>query len=109
MVCARFAGHGNHSWHTRCVFIIRHAVANITVTAFSHSRLCASVNALEEMTMEFIARLKKFALADEGQDLLEYALLVALIALVSVTVIGTAGTNVKTIFTNIGAQLGASA
>jgi Flp pilus assembly pilin Flp len=55
--------------------------------------------------MEFIARLKKFALADEGQDLLEYALLVALIALVSAGVIGIAGGNVKTIFTNIGTQL----
>jgi pilus assembly protein Flp/PilA len=59
--------------------------------------------------MEFIARLKKFALADEGQDLLEYALLVALIALVSVTVIGTAGTNVKTIFTSIGSALAPAA
>jgi Flp pilus assembly pilin Flp len=59
--------------------------------------------------MEFIARLKKFALADEGQDLLEYALLVALIALVSVGVIGTAGTNVKTIFTSIGAALAPAA
>jgi Flp pilus assembly pilin Flp len=55
--------------------------------------------------MEFIARVKKFAVADEGQDLLEYALLVALIALVSAGVIGIAGGNVKTIFTNIGAQL----
>ena len=55
--------------------------------------------------MEFIARIKTFARADEGQDLLEYALLVALIALVSVTVIGTAGSNVKTIFTNIGTAL----
>ena len=36
--------------------------------------------------MEFIARLKQFARADEGQDLLEYALLVALIALVCVVV-----------------------
>jgi Flp pilus assembly pilin Flp len=59
--------------------------------------------------MELIARIKQFAVADEGQDLLEYALLVALIALVSVGVIGIAGTNVKTIFTNIGAQLGAGA
>ena len=42
---------------------------------------------------------------DEGQDLLEYALLVALIALVSVGVITTAGDNVKTIFTNIGNAL----
>ena len=58
--------------------------------------------------MEFIARIKTFARADEGQDLLEYALLVALIALVSVTVIGTAGSNVKTIFTNIGTALSTS-
>jgi pilus assembly protein Flp/PilA len=42
---------------------------------------------------------------ESGQDLLEYALLVALIALVSVGVITTAGTNVKSIFTAIGAQL----
>jgi pilus assembly protein Flp/PilA len=55
--------------------------------------------------MKFITGLKKFARADEGQDLLEYALLVALIALVSVTVIGTAGTNVKAIFTSIGTAL----
>ena len=59
--------------------------------------------------MEFIARLKKFALADEGQDLLEYALLTALIALVSVVVIGAAGTNVKAIFTSIGAALAPAA
>ena len=37
--------------------------------------------------------------------MLEYALLVALIALVSVTVIGVAGTNVKAIFTSIGTAL----
>jgi pilus assembly protein Flp/PilA len=85
--------------------INRHAVADITVTALSHTRLRASVNALEELHMEFITRLKKFVIADEGQDLLEYALLVALIALVSAGVIGIAGSNVKTIFTNIGTQL----
>ena len=55
--------------------------------------------------MEYIARLKKFVNDDEGQDLLEYALLVALIALVSAGVIGIAGGNVKTIFTSIGSQL----
>ena len=42
---------------------------------------------------------------ESGQDLLEYALLVALIALVSVGVIATAGSNVNKIFTSIGAQL----
>jgi pilus assembly protein Flp/PilA len=55
--------------------------------------------------MEFIARLKKFVHAEEGQDLLEYALLVALIALVAVAAITTAGSNVNTIFTQIAAKL----
>ena len=38
---------------------------------------------------------------DEGQDLLEYALLVALIALVAVGAITLAGNNVSAIFTQI--------
>jgi Flp pilus assembly pilin Flp len=47
----------------------------------------------------------KLGINESGQDLLEYALLVALIALVSVGVIATAGTNVQTIFTKIGGAL----
>jgi pilus assembly protein Flp/PilA len=46
---------------------------------------------------------------DEGQDLLEYALLVALIALVCVGAIALAGTNVNTIFGNIASALVPSA
>ena len=42
---------------------------------------------------------------DEGQDLLEYALLVALIALVAVVGITTAGQNVNTIFGDIANKL----
>ena len=42
---------------------------------------------------------------DEGQDLLEYALLVALIALVCFVAIGTAGGKVNTIFGDIAAAL----
>ena len=42
---------------------------------------------------------------DEGQDLLEYALLVALIALVAVGAITLAGTNVNTIFGQIAGKL----
>jgi pilus assembly protein Flp/PilA len=57
--------------------------------------------------MKFISQIKTFVVADEGQDLLEYALLVALIALVSVGVITTAGTNVQGIFTRIGTALAA--
>ena len=59
--------------------------------------------------MEFITRLKKFAHAEDGQDLLEYALLVALIALVAVVGITTTGTNVNTIFNTIAGKLVAPA
>jgi pilus assembly protein Flp/PilA len=59
--------------------------------------------------MKFIAGLKKFAHVEDGQDLLEYALLVALIALVAVAGITTAGTNVNTIFTQIAAKIVAPA
>jgi pilus assembly protein Flp/PilA len=59
--------------------------------------------------MNLIARVRAFAVNDEGQDLLEYALLVALIALVAAAAIGVAGTNVNAIFTRIGAQLAVAA
>ena len=42
---------------------------------------------------------------EEGQDLLEYALLVALIALVAVAAVAAAGTTVSGIFTNIAAAI----
>lgn len=51
--------------------------------------------------MHLVTYLRSFVRRDEGQDLLEYALLVALIALVCVGAITLAGTNVSTIFTNI--------
>ena len=55
--------------------------------------------------MGFIIGLKRLVRGDEGQDLLEYALLVALIALVAVAAITLTGTNVNAIFTNIAAAL----
>jgi pilus assembly protein Flp/PilA len=48
---------------------------------------------------------KSFARKDEGQDLLEYALLVALIALVAIVAVGAAGTSVSDIFQEIADQL----
>lgn len=44
---------------------------------------------------------KSFVRQEEGQDLLEYALLVALIALVSVLAVTAAGLSVQQIFQNI--------
>ena len=58
--------------------------------------------------MNLITRLRmllKLRHNDSGQDLLEYALLVALIALVAVGAITTTGQGVSTIFGNISTEL----
>jgi len=52
---------------------------------------------------------KSFVNQEEGQDLLEYALLVALIALVAIAAVTSAGTSVSAIFTAIANSLGAAA
>jgi pilus assembly protein Flp/PilA len=57
------------------------------------------------MDMEFIARINKFVNAEDGQDLLEYALLVALIALVAIVGVTAAGLKVNTIFSNVATAL----
>jgi len=53
----------------------------------------------------FIEYVKSFVRKDEGQDLLEYALLVALIALVAVGAVTAAGGAVNDIFTEVANQL----
>jgi pilus assembly protein Flp/PilA len=58
--------------------------------------------------MDLIKGLRRLVGNDEGQDLLEYALLVALIALVAVAAVAFAGTQVNAIFTNIGNALAAA-
>jgi pilus assembly protein Flp/PilA len=45
---------------------------------------------------------------DSGQDLLEYALLIALIALVCIGAVTAAGSKVSTVFTNIAAAIPAA-
>ena len=55
--------------------------------------------------MQLVNFVKSFVRNEEGQDLLEYALLVALIALVAITAVGLAGNSVKAIFTDIAGQL----
>jgi pilus assembly protein Flp/PilA len=51
--------------------------------------------------MTFINGLHKLVRDDSGQDLLEYALLVALIAIVAVGAVTLAGNQVQAIFTQI--------
>ena len=55
--------------------------------------------------MKLITRMRSFVRGTEGQDLLEYALLVALIALVCTVAIQATGTNVNAIFEAIAARL----
>ena len=55
--------------------------------------------------MEFLTRLRMLVSDDEGQDLLEYALLIALIALVCVGAVALAGTTVSQVFANIANQI----
>jgi len=54
---------------------------------------------------KLVAIVKNLKRNEEGQDLLEYALLVALIALVAITAVTSAGTAVSTIFGNIATAL----
>jgi pilus assembly protein Flp/PilA len=55
--------------------------------------------------MQVLACIRGFVKDDSGQDLLEYALLVALIALVAFGAVAAAGTEVNNIFTTIASQL----
>jgi len=55
--------------------------------------------------MNLMTRVNALVREDEGQDLIEYALLVALIALVCVAALTTAGQQVNTIFQSISDKL----
>jgi pilus assembly protein Flp/PilA len=63
----------------------------------------------EEIMSNLVNYVKTLANQEEGQDLLEYALLVALIALVAVLAVTQAGQAVATIFGNIAAAIGGAA
>jgi pilus assembly protein Flp/PilA len=61
------------------------------------------------MMLNLYTRFQALVSNEEGQDLLEYALLVALIALVAVGAITLAGSNVNVIFGKIATALAPSA
>jgi pilus assembly protein Flp/PilA len=52
--------------------------------------------------------LKSYMVREEGQDLVEYALVVALIALAATAAMKTLGTDIATAFTNIDTKLNGS-
>jgi len=94
-------------WHSRCpcwpAAREQHERVAIFRTVGERAR------GAQEVVMGFQDRLRQFARNTEGQDLLEYALLVGLIALVAVVAITSAGSSVNTIFTNIAAELAKAA
>jgi pilus assembly protein Flp/PilA len=49
--------------------------------------------------------LARFIKEEDGQDLIEYALLAALIAIAAVTVMTTLGGSINTIFSNVNGKL----
>ena len=55
--------------------------------------------------MEFVNRLRSLVRRDEGQDLLEYALLVALIAIVAYAGVQLAGEKVSSVFNSIATSI----
>jgi len=59
--------------------------------------------------MTIMNRFRALVRHDEGQDLIEYALLVGLISLVAVVAIGLAGGSVNTIFESIQTALAKAA
>ena len=59
--------------------------------------------------MHLITCLRTLKRENSGQDLLEYALLVALIALIAYGAVELTGTNVNTIFGAVAAKVGAAA
>ncbi len=53
----------------------------------------------------FVQLVTSLTRREDAQDLLEYALLTALIALIAAGAVGAAGVQVDAIFTNIAAQI----
>lgn len=54
---------------------------------------------------KFIASAKKFVKGEEGATMVEYGLMLALIAIVCIVAVTAVGTSASTIFTNISGSL----
>jgi Flp pilus assembly pilin Flp len=103
-------------WHSGCDGFGRHAITpKALIAPRTQLGQCASTDAREKLMKLFIRvqslvrdSLQSLVRDEEGQDLVEYAMLVALIALFCVTAVGLAGTSVAAVFTKITAALPAA-
>jgi pilus assembly protein Flp/PilA len=60
---------------------------------------------MNSLFLNLYLKLQNLTLRDEGQDLVEYALLVSLIALSAITGVSKIATAITTVFSNISASL----
>ena len=60
---------------------------------------------MKDMMLKLSVQMQSLMMSEEGQDLIEYALVVALIALAATAGMGTLATSINTAFSNIGAKL----
>jgi pilus assembly protein Flp/PilA len=74
---------------------------NVSWAHFDSLNCASKKGARRDIMVNAIARFRALLRNDEGQDLIEYALLAGLIALVAVGAITTAGTEVDAIWDNI--------
>jgi len=60
---------------------------------------------MKDKLLELSAKTQALLMSDEGQDLIEYALVVALIAFAATAGMSTLATNINAAFTSIGTKL----
>jgi pilus assembly protein Flp/PilA len=63
---------------------------------------------MEDPILKLFVKLQVLASTEEGQDLVEYALVVALVAFGATSALKTLGTGLKSAFTNISSTLASS-
>jgi len=63
---------------------------------------------MNTMLIKLYVKLQDLMNREEGQDLVEYALVVALVAFGATAALKTLGTGLSSVFTNISSTLGAS-
>ncbi len=66
-------------------------------------------HAMKDFMYKLSADLQVLIASEEGQDLVEYALLIALISLAAVASLNTLATDIKSVFTTVGAKVASAA
>jgi pilus assembly protein Flp/PilA len=60
---------------------------------------------MNDRLLKLSVKIQTLLMQEEGQDLIEYALVVALIAFAAVATMKTLATDINTVYANIGTQL----